>query len=129
MTRARDEQGFTVVEIVVAILVLMVGITALVGSSALVTRQVGRGRIVTIANQMATQKLDELRALGAVNRTGTGRCSATGFGNGGPMTVRGVTLQWSVTGTGTSRTIQVNASYPVRGGTRTVALTSIVGCV
>lgn len=127
--QARDERGFTVVEIVVAVLVLTVGITALVGTSALVTRQVGRGRIVTIANQMASQKLDELRALGAANRTGTGRCSATGFGNGGPTTTRGVTLQWFVTGAGASRTLQVNASYPVRGGTRTLTLTSVVGCL
>jgi Tfp pilus assembly protein PilV len=125
----RDEQGFTVVEIVVAVLVLMVGVTALVGTSALVTRQVGRGRIVTIANQMASQKLDSLRALGGQNRTGTGRCTATGFASGGPTTTRGVTLQWFVTGTGKSRTLQVNADYRVKGGTRTLTLTSIVGCL
>lgn len=129
MTHARDERGFTVVEIVVAVLVLMVGITALVGSSALVTRQVGRGRLVTIANQMASQKLDELRALGAANRTGTGRCTDGTFVSGGPTTTRGVTLQWFVTGSGISpRTVRVDASYPVRGGTRSFSLTTIVGC-
>ncbi|HEU4649717.1 MAG TPA: hypothetical protein VFS33_11695 [Gemmatimonadales bacterium] len=130
MTPVHEEQGFTIVEIVVAVLVLMVGVTALVGTSALVTRQVGRGRIVTIANQMATQKLDSLRALGAANRNGSGRCSsANGFASGGPATTRGITLQWFVTGTGKSRNIQVNATYPVRSGTRTLSLTSIVGCV
>jgi prepilin-type N-terminal cleavage/methylation domain-containing protein len=50
-----NEGGFTVIEVIVAVLVLTIGVTALVGSSALVTRQVGRGRIVTIANQRAAQ--------------------------------------------------------------------------
>lgn len=125
MTRARGEQGFTIVEIVVAMLVLMIGVTALVGTSALVTRQLGRGRIVTIANQMASQTLDSLRARAA--STAGGRCSA--LASGGPTTTRGVTLQWTVTGTGNApRTIQVDATYPVRGGTRTFSLTSVVGC-
>jgi Tfp pilus assembly protein PilV len=127
VTHARDERGFTVVEIVVAVLVLMVGITALVGSSALVTRQVGRGRIVTIANQMASQKLDQLRALAAANRSG-GRCTDGNFVSSGPTTTRGVTLQWFVTGSGTTRTVQVNASYPVPGGTRSFSLSTTVGC-
>ncbi len=127
MTHAHDDRGFTVVEIMVAVLVLLVGVTALVGSSALVSRQVGRGRIITLANQMATQKLDELRALGAQNR-GAGRCTDAGFANGGPTTARGVTLQWVVAGTGGTRTVRVDASYPVRGGTSSFSLETTVGC-
>jgi hypothetical protein len=37
-------------------------------------------------------------------------------------------LQWFVTGTGTTRNVQVTATYAVRGGTRSLSLTTIVGC-
>jgi len=39
----KREQGFTIVEVIVAILVLTVGLLALVTSAALVTRMIGRG--------------------------------------------------------------------------------------
>src|SRR5690242_1880299 len=37
----RSEQGFTIIEIMLAVIVLSVGVMALVGSSALATRMVG----------------------------------------------------------------------------------------
>jgi len=60
---AQDTRGFTVIEVLVAMLILGVGITALVGSSALVTRQIGRGRILTIATEIGNQRLEKLRLL------------------------------------------------------------------
>jgi Tfp pilus assembly protein PilV len=122
-----NEGGFTVIEVIVAVLVLTIGVTALVGSSALVTRQVGRGRIVTIANQLATQKLEELRRA-AARRSGGNRCADAGFASGGPSTVRSVTLQWTVATSGTARQVSVTASYPRQGGTSSFTLTTIVGC-
>ena len=40
----KREQGFTLVEVIIAILVLTVGLLGLVTSAALVTRMIGRGQ-------------------------------------------------------------------------------------
>jgi type IV pilus assembly protein PilV len=119
--------GFTVIEVLIAVLVLGIGITALVGTSALVTRQIGRGRIVTIANQLANQKLDELRRR-AARKVGGNYCADANFASGGPVTTRGVTYSWNVAVAGKSSTVTVTASYPVRTGTKSFSITTIVGC-
>ena len=49
-----SERGFTLVEVLIAVVVLGIGVTALVGSSALVTRMVGRGASETKAAEAAT---------------------------------------------------------------------------
>ena len=59
-------------------LILGIGITALVGSSALVTRQIGRGRILTIATEVANQRLEKLRLLSRPV-SGGNPCAQAGF--------------------------------------------------
>ena len=62
---ARERDGFTIVEVMVAVVMLSVGIMALVGSSALVSRMVGRGKQTTYVGQVATARLDYLRQIAA----------------------------------------------------------------
>lgn len=125
---ANPRGGFTIIEIMVAVLVLAVGITALVGSSALVTRQIGRGRMISLANEVATQRLERLRLLARPSGA-TAACAQAGFANStAPDTVRGVIESWTVSGTGTSRTVTVQVSYPRQGGVSTFSLRSVVGC-
>jgi prepilin-type N-terminal cleavage/methylation domain-containing protein len=125
---ARSAQaGFTLVELLIAVLVLGIGITALVGTSALVTRQIGRGRIVTIANQLANQKLDELRRAAAI-KSGGNHCTNAAFASGSSGPTRGVSLTWTVGTAGTARNVTVVASYPVTSGTKTFQIATVVGC-
>lgn len=124
---SRNESGFTIVELMVAVLVLGLGITALVGSSALATRQIGRGRIVTIANEVATQRLEMLR-LAARPIGGGAPCTQAGFANGSSPATRGVTESWTITGANKERTATVTVSYPRQGGTSTITLSTIIGC-
>ena len=49
----RNAQGFTIIEVLVAVLVLTVGVTALVGSAGMVTRMIGQGKRTTQATQRA----------------------------------------------------------------------------
>lgn len=124
---ARGKAGFTIVELMVAVLVLGVGITALVGSSALVTRQIGRGRMMTLANEVATRRLEMLRL--AARPVGTGApCSQSSFASGGPNTTRGVTESWTVSGSGSTRTVTVTVSYRVKDGTASSTLRTVIGC-
>ena len=60
----KREQGFTIVEVIIAVLVLTIGILGLVTSAALVTRMIGRGQRSAVAAQYAQRRLEMLRASG-----------------------------------------------------------------
>ena len=57
----RNAEGFTIVEVLVAVLVLTVGITSLIGTAGLVTRMVGQGKRTTQAVQRGERRLETLR--------------------------------------------------------------------
>jgi prepilin-type N-terminal cleavage/methylation domain-containing protein len=121
----RSASGFTLVEVLVAIVVLGIGIVALVGSSAMVTRMIGRGKVETSAAQAASRRIEILRL--AANST-TPRCTAAGFANGGPVTTNGVTESWTVPVAGKVRSVQVNVTYRTVQGTRTASLLTRIEC-
>ncbi len=119
-----NRQGFTVVEVLVAVMVLGVGILALVGSSALVTRMIGEGKRATYATQIAQQRMENFRRI-AMNTTP--QCTALAAATGTATSGR-ITEQWTITGTAGTRSITVRAIYPDGRGLDTVQLSTIVGC-
>ena len=123
----RSERGFTVVEVVVAMLVLIIGATALVGSSGLVSRQIGRGRSINAATQVAVQRLEALRRA-ANRRTAVGgaRCLHSDFANGSATTL-GMTEAWGV-GSGSLRTVADTVTYSRTAGTSRVILQTLIAC-
>ena len=60
MTRGRD--GFTVIEVIIAIVILSVGIIALASTAGLVTRMVAQGQRYSEAAQLANRRFELLRA-------------------------------------------------------------------
>ena len=61
--RVRYLSGFTVAEVLVAVVVLSVGLLAVVGSAALTSRMVGRGLHATLAGQVAAARVERLRQI------------------------------------------------------------------
>lgn len=122
------ERGFTVVEVVVAMLVLIIGATALVGSSGLVSRQIGRGRAIGTATQVATQRLETLRRA-ANRRTAVGgaRCLHGSFASGTATTL-GMSESWGVDAGGTLRNAVDTVTYSRTGGTSRVILRTLIAC-
>ncbi len=120
-----SRSGFSLVEVLVAVVILAVGVVALAGASGLVTRMIGRGKIDTRAVQVASQRLEGLR-LAAYSTTP--RCTAAGFASGGPVTADGVTTAWVVPNAGPARTLTVTVSYATPRGVRSETLTTIIGC-
>ena len=119
-------RGFTLAEVVVAIVLLTVGVMALAGSSAMVSRMIGRGRGSTVAVQVATARIERLRRVAAST---TPRCLSPEFATDS-TTTDGVSEAWVITpggGTGLTRRVKVILAYgdprgPVRDTLDTVVL-------
>lgn len=119
----RPRSGFTIIEVLVAVTVLSVGLVALAGSSASVSRMINRGKNDTRAAQLATQRVETLR-LTAYSTTP--RCTA--LAAGGPQVIDHVTLSWTVPVAGTGRNINVSATYGTGRGTKTQVLSTYIEC-
>jgi prepilin-type N-terminal cleavage/methylation domain-containing protein len=115
--------GFSLIEVLVAVTILAVGVVALAGSSATVTRMIGRGKSDTRAAQLASLRVEALRLAAYAT---TPRC--TNLANGGPATSDHVTLSWTVTVNGTGRNVTVSATYGTGRGTHTELLTTYIEC-
>jgi type II secretory pathway component PulJ len=90
--RVGAKRGFTIAEAMVAIVVLSVGVLALVGSAALTTRMLGRGRHSTLTGQVAAARIERLRhvALSTVPR-----CSGAEW-RSGSESHPGLTESWQI---------------------------------
>lgn len=65
-TVLRNEQGFTVTEVIIAVIVLSVGLLGLASTGALTTRMIGRGQRSAVAATFAAQRLELLRPAACV---------------------------------------------------------------
>lgn len=117
--------GFTLIELMLAIVVLGVGILALVGASASVTRMIGRGKIETRAAQTASRRMEILRlSAGATFPP----CTDPGFATGGPILSGGVLEAWQVSPSGKVRQVKVMVTYLTARGSRTATLETRIPC-
>jgi prepilin-type N-terminal cleavage/methylation domain-containing protein len=117
--------GFTLVEVLVAVVVLGIGIVALAGSAGMVTRMIGRGQMGTRAAQLASQRFDLLR--NAAYRTSP-KCTHASFASGGPVTAQGVTETWVVTAGDPSIVTETVTYNTANGGTHSDVFTTRIGC-
>jgi prepilin-type N-terminal cleavage/methylation domain-containing protein len=123
-----SERGFTLVEVLIAIVVLGIGVTALVGSSALVTRMVGRGASETKAAEAANVRLESMRLLAYST---TPRCTAGAFANGGPSysgAANSIREHWIVSVAAKVGTITDTVTHRTAKGTHTDIITTRVEC-
>jgi prepilin-type N-terminal cleavage/methylation domain-containing protein len=117
--------GFTLVEVLVALVVLSIGILALTGSSALVTRMIGRGKVETHAAMAASRRVEMLRL--AAHST-TPRCASLSFATGGPLSDDGFTQSWTVDPAGKVRRVRVTVTYLTVRGRRSAVLETAIEC-
>jgi prepilin-type N-terminal cleavage/methylation domain-containing protein len=120
-----SESGFTLVEVLVAMVVLAVGVIALAGSAGMVTRMIGRGKVDTRVAQVASRRIETLRLAAAST---TPRCTAASFANGGPVSADGITETWTVPAAGKVRSVQVNVSYRTARGPRNASVLTRIEC-
>jgi prepilin-type N-terminal cleavage/methylation domain-containing protein len=120
-----NKSGFTIVEVLVAIMILTTGLLAVAAGSGSIYRMLGSGRRSSSAAAVAQNRLEQIRR--DASRT-TPRCTAIASGTASQP--GGITETWTVTGSGTSRTLQEIVVAPTsRGGTTRDTVFGIVECL
>jgi prepilin-type N-terminal cleavage/methylation domain-containing protein len=106
--RLRRRRGFTIIEVLVAVTVLVVGLLALVGTGALATKMLSRGNRSNRGAFFAQQQLETLRAT---------PCQL--LANGSATRAGGFTVSWAITTLtgGTARRARVISQYAAVIGT------------
>lgn len=92
----KGRRGFTLVELMVAIIILAIGILGLAGTSAVITRQMGSAARQTVAAAVAQSRFDLLSSIdcaGLAPAGGSTSGTSTAAFQGRP---RGVTERWRV---------------------------------
>ena len=98
-------RGFTLLEVLVALVLLSIGILGVSTSAALVSRMVGDGSRLTLAATIATARLEQLRAIPCASATS------------GTAITRGIEERWSVAALGPGQSaleVQLSVTYPLR---------------
>ena len=118
---ATSGRGFTIIELVVAIVILAIGVLGLAGTSAVVSRTLGQGTQHAQAASVAQTRFEIMR---------TTRCPV----NSGTATSGKFTEKWTrigTTGGATLRFYEVvdSVSYSVGGTAKKQAFRSVVQCL
>jgi prepilin-type N-terminal cleavage/methylation domain-containing protein len=118
--RPRRRAGFTIVEVLVAVMILSVGVLGLAGAAAIVTRMMGSAEMQSDASTVAAARFESLRGTRCPLATG----SATGAG---------INERWAVSqiGNPSYRMYEVvdSVAYQSRNGQRSQSYRSIVQCL
>lgn len=116
-SRLRNRAGVSLVEILVASLVLSVGILGVLGTSKEISEQVGGGMRQTVATGIAQARMDSLASIS---------CSNLASMSSGTATTRGIKEEWTVTDGVNVKTISVSLTVPQR--TKKLKFSTIVPC-
>ena len=115
--RHHARRGFTLIEMIIAIIVMSIGIMGLAGTATYVATQMGGGAAQTVAAAMASRVSDSLSAR---------RCSAVVSGS---QTRRGVTMSWVVADSTRTKWVTSQVQYkPKRGATKTLNYVTVIQC-
>ena len=109
--------GFTVVELLVALVVLTIGLLALAGTAGLVAAHVGDGGRLSASAHAARTILDSLAAT---------RCDAVSSGS---ASQDGAVAQWVVALDSTAARVDLTVRSTLRRGSRQDAFQLVIPCV
>ena len=109
-------KGFSLIELMVAIMVLTVALLGLAASSAVAIQMIGAGGRHTLAASVAQSRFEDLRR---------GSCAAL---VGGSDITRGVTEIWQIDSVRASAFITSHVTYHTRRGPRTQTFRSVRPC-
>ncbi|MBA3580170.1 MAG: prepilin-type N-terminal cleavage/methylation domain-containing protein [Gemmatimonadaceae bacterium] len=117
VTRHGRRTGFTLVELIVAMLMLTIGLLGLAGVGAVVLKQMRGGTYQTVAASIAQSRFEQFEG---------DPCSSIVSGT---ATVRGMTEKWTAAAVGLrAKTIRDTVTFVGTSGTRKVGIHTVVSC-
>lgn len=118
--RKRQRRGVTLIELIVASTILMLGLLSIVGVSASIARSLGEARIDGLAALAAQSRFEQL--------AGTA-CASFSLGTVTEVTSRGVTERFVVTDAGNNtRLLSDTVSWITRRNTRRANFQTLIPC-
>ena len=123
----KNSEGYMMIEALVSIAIFAIGFLAIATLVFSTTRNNTNGNLLTQANMLARQQMEQLKSTPDITTLSTGTFSdgpLDGNGNPGGIYTRTWTIQDSL-GFNTSREIQVNVNWSWRGRDRSVVLTTL----
>lgn len=113
-----SNSGFTILEILVALLLLTVGVLGLVSTSGAVTRMIGQGKRFSDVSSLASARMDVLRDTPCDSMTN------------GSETRGAFQVVWRITSiaSGQGRNIQVVVNSRTATGTRSDLFSTTISC-
>ena len=122
----KEENGFTLIEVLIAIGVFSIGILAVASMQLWNTKNNTTGNIMTQATMLARAQIEQLKNASDPATLSNGSDPGLIDANGNPGGI--FSRAWTVTnplGGNTSRRIQVTVNWNRRGQNRSVVLTTI----
>lgn len=120
----KQQRGFTIIEVIIAIVVLAVGLLGLVTTAALVTRMIGRGQRSAVAATFAAQQIEQLRGSGCLARN-----NGAATLNRGSSVLAQTAWTWTTVGATTYRLSLVTRYQTVQNRTRTDTTETTLTCL
>jgi prepilin-type N-terminal cleavage/methylation domain-containing protein len=109
-------KGFSLIELMVAIMILTVALLGLAATSAVATQMIGAGGRHTLAASVAQSRFEVLHL---------GSCASL---SGGSSYTRGVSELWQIDSVRTSAFLTARVTYQTRRGPRTQIFRSVRPC-
>ena|SRR5688572_13996393 len=112
----RTRKGFSLIELMVAMMVLTVALLGLAATSAVATQMIGASGRSTLAASVAQSRFELLQR---------GSCAAL---SGGSNYTRGVSETWTIDSVRVSAFLTASVTYHTRRGPRTQVFRSVRPC-
>ncbi len=118
VTSRRPRRGASLIEVLIASVLLTTAIGALLGTTKKVAEQMGTSRKQMVASSVAQARLDSLQSIS---------CTALAAVSPGERMTRGIHEVWTVTSGTNSKLLTLKLTIP--GLSKDVTYTTIVPCV
>jgi type IV pilus modification protein PilV len=121
-----NNKGFTIVEVVIAIVILSIGILGLAATAGSVTRMVGRSQQYNKAAAMASERFEIMRAQVTPTPANTAAI-CTGL-SGGSAAYGTSTIAWTTRSVTNGWEVYITVTSPTARGVRTDTFTQLLTC-